>query len=36
MKIFIANVPHNVAEAELDKMLRQFSDVTSVKLLTDK
>jgi RNA recognition motif-containing protein len=36
MKIFIANVPHNLAEAELEKMLTQFGEVTSVKLLTDK
>jgi len=36
MKIFIANVPHNLTELELEKMLTQFGEVTSVKLLTDK
>lgn len=36
MKIFIANVPHKLEEAELKKMLTQFGQVASVKLLTDK
>jgi RNA recognition motif-containing protein len=36
MKIFIANVPHKLEESELKKMLTQFGQVTSVKLLTDK
>ena len=36
MKIFIANVPHKLEEAELKKMLTQFGQVASVKLLIDK
>lgn len=36
MKIFIANVPHKMDEAELKTMLTQFGQVASVKLLTDK
>jgi len=36
MKIFIANVPHKLEEAELKTMLTQFGQVASVKLLTDK
>ena len=36
MKIFIANVPHKLEEAELKTMLTQFGQVESVKLLTDK
>ncbi|GAC1314272.1 MAG: RNA-binding protein [Mucilaginibacter sp.] len=36
MKIFIANVPHKLEEFELKKMLTQFGQVASVKLLTDK
>jgi RNA recognition motif-containing protein len=36
MKIFIANVPHKLAEAELKTMLTQFGQVASVKLVTDK
>ena len=35
MKIFIANVPHKLEEAELKKMLTQFGQVASVKLVTD-
>ena len=35
MKLFIANVPHQLEEAELKKMLTQFGQVASVKLLTD-
>ncbi len=35
MKIFIANLPHNLEEAELKKMLTQFGQVASVKLVTD-
>ena len=36
MKIFIANVPHKLEEAELKTMLTQFGQVASVKLITDK
>ena len=36
MKIFIANLPHKLEEAELKTMLTQFGQVASVKLLTDK
>jgi RNA recognition motif-containing protein len=36
MKIFIANVPHKLEEAELKKLLTQFGQVASVKLVTDK
>lgn len=36
MKIFIANLPHKLEEAELKKMLTQFGQVASVKLVTDK
>jgi len=36
MKIFIANVPHKLDESELKRMLTQFGQVESVKLLTDK
>ena len=36
MKIFIANVPHKLEEAELKMLLTQFGQVASVKLLTDK
>jgi len=35
MKIFIANVPHKMDEAELKMMLTQFGQVASVKLMTD-
>ena len=35
MKIFIANVPHKLEEAELKTMLTQFGQVASVKLVTD-
>lgn len=35
MKIFIANVPHKMDEAELKTMLTGFGQVASVKLLTD-
>ena|ERR1700744_3259002 len=35
MKIFIANVPHKMDEAELKTMLTQFGQVASVKLLSD-
>ena len=36
MKIFIANVPHKLEEAELKTLLTQFGQVASVKLITDK
>ncbi len=36
MKIFIANLPHKLDETELKKMLTQFGQVESVKLVTDK
>jgi len=36
MKLFIANVPHKLEEAELKTMLTQFGQVASVKLVTDK
>jgi len=36
MKIFIANVPDKLEEAELKTMLTQFGQVASVKLVTDK
>jgi RNA recognition motif-containing protein len=36
MKIFIANVPHKLEEAELKTMLTQVGQVASVKLVTDK
>jgi RNA recognition motif-containing protein len=36
MKIFIANVPHKMEEAELKTMLTQFGQVASVKLVTDQ
>jgi RNA recognition motif-containing protein len=35
MRIFIANVPHKLEEPELKKMLTQFGQVASVKLVTD-
>lgn len=35
MKIFIANLPHKLEETELKKMLTQFGQVASVKLVTD-
>jgi len=35
MKIFIANLPHKLEEAELKKLLTQFGQVVSVKLVTD-
>jgi len=35
MKIFIANLPHKLEEAELKTMLTQFGQVASVKLITD-
>lgn len=35
MKIFIANLPHQLEESELKKMLTQFGQVASVKLVTD-
>jgi RNA recognition motif-containing protein len=35
MKLFIANVPHKLEEADLKTMLTQFGQVASVKLLTD-
>jgi hypothetical protein len=35
MKIFIANVPHKLGEAELKTMLTRFGQVASVKLVTD-
>ena len=35
MKLFIANVPHKLEEAELKTMLTPFGQVASVKLLTD-
>jgi len=35
MKIFIANLPHKLEEAELKKMLTQFGQVASVKLVND-
>jgi RNA recognition motif-containing protein len=36
MKIFIANLPHKMDEAEFKTMLPQFGQVASVKLLIDK
>lgn len=36
MKLFIANLPHKLEEAELKKMLTQFGQVASVKLKTDE
>jgi len=36
MKIFIANLPYKIDEAELKTMLTQYGQVASVKLLTDK
>ena len=35
MRIFIANLPHKLEEAELKTMLTQFGQVASVKLVTD-
>ena len=35
MKIFIANLPHKLEEAELKRLLTQFGQVASVKLVTD-
>ncbi len=35
MRIFIANLPHKLQESELKKMLTQFGQVASVKLVTD-
>lgn len=35
MKLFIANLPHKLEEAELKTMLTQFGQVASVKLKTD-
>jgi RNA recognition motif-containing protein len=35
MKIFIANLPHKLEEAELKTMLTQFGQVASVKLVSD-
>ena len=35
MKIFIANLPHKLEEAELKTMLTQFGQVAAVKLVTD-
>jgi RNA recognition motif-containing protein len=36
MKIFIADVPHKLEEAEFKTMLTQFGKVESVKLITDQ
>ncbi|TSJ44405.1 RNA-binding protein [Mucilaginibacter corticis] len=36
MKLFVANLPHKLEEAELKKMLTQFGQVASVKLKTDE
>jgi len=36
MKLFIANLPHKLEEAELKKTLTQFGQVASVKLKTDE
>lgn len=36
MKIFIANLPYKLKEAELKQMLTQYGQVASVKLITDK
>lgn len=36
MKIFIANVPHQLEEKELEDLLSTYGNVRSVKLLTDK
>jgi RNA recognition motif-containing protein len=36
MKIFIANIPNKLEEAELKQMLTQYGQVASVKLVTDK
>jgi RNA recognition motif-containing protein len=35
MKIFIANVPHKMEDAELKQLLTQYGQVSSVKLLID-
>lgn len=35
MRIFIANIPYKLDEAELKTMLTQFGQVASVKLVTD-
>ncbi|WP_374950138.1 RNA recognition motif domain-containing protein [Mucilaginibacter sp.] len=35
MKLFIANVAFNLAEAELKQMLTQFGQVASIKLISD-
>ena len=35
MKIYIANLPHKLEEAELKTMLTQFGQVASVKLVSD-
>lgn len=35
MKIFIANLPHRLEEAELKTMLTQFGQVASLKLAKD-
>ncbi len=35
MKIFIANLPHKLEEAELKTMLTQFGQVASLKLAKD-
>lgn len=36
MKLFIANLPHKLEEEEVKKMLTQYGQVASVKLITDK
>jgi RNA recognition motif-containing protein len=36
MKIFIANIPYKLDEAELKQMLTQYGQVESIKLITDK
>ncbi|HEY4149247.1 MAG TPA: RNA-binding protein [Chitinophagaceae bacterium] len=36
MKLFIANVPHQMDEGELKQMLTQFGQVASVKLVADR
>ena len=36
MKLFIANLPHKLEEPELKQLLKQFGQVSSVKLITDR
>jgi RNA recognition motif-containing protein len=36
MKIFIANIPNKLEEAELKQLLTQYGHVASIKLITEK